>query len=71
MKSLWKKFIDLLMPKTRNEGTYASENKLEKHFILDKDEKIINLRKSEMQQFIAQKKKRKPFYKEDNKKDWE
>lgn len=126
MKSLLKKFIDWLMPKTRNEGKYTIDNdRLEKHMnldlshdveggettlldlaeknsrtegstldqaarllnsvhrsgkntitttrlhTLDEGEGIISLKQDKMQKLIDQKKNHKPFYKDDNKKDWE
>ena len=126
MKSLWKKFIDWLMPKKRNEGKYTIDSdRLEKHMnldlshsveggettllnlaeknsrtegntldqaarllnsvhrsgknpittttrlhTLDEGEEIISLKQDKMQKLIDQKKNHKPFYKDDNKKDW-
>lgn len=141
MKSLWKKFIDWLMPKKRNEKKLSiveyspkpknpkepprltDDDRLEQHINLDLshsvergettllnlaeknsrtegstldqaarllnsvhrsgkntitttrlhtlDEGIISLKQDKMQKLIDQKKNHKPFYKDDNKKDWE
>lgn len=71
MKSLWYRFINWLMKDTRSTSSVSEYSQKPNTPKEPPTLKGNSHRNDPMLNFIEQKKNRKPFYKDDNKKDWE
>lgn len=82
LKRMWRRFISwITFDETNNHHRTDLRSGMDKHYRLDTSythnlaedgpEKVISINKNKMHDFIAEKKNRKPFYKDDNKMNWE